>query len=79
MTTNPLLADWTTPYGLPPFDRITPAHFAPAFEVAMQAQRAEVPADRFQLAQDRLRPLGIELAVVKQGPKGLQAESVTAL
>jgi peptidyl-dipeptidase Dcp len=44
MTTNPLLADWTTPYGLPPFERITPAHFAPAFEVAMQAQRAEVDA-----------------------------------
>jgi peptidyl-dipeptidase Dcp len=44
MITNPLLADWTTPYGLPPFDRISPAHFAPAFEAAMQAQRAEVDA-----------------------------------
>jgi peptidyl-dipeptidase Dcp len=44
MTTNPLLADWNTPYGLPPFDRIAAAHFAPAFEVAMQAQRAEVDA-----------------------------------
>jgi peptidyl-dipeptidase Dcp len=44
MTTNPLLADWATPYGLPPFDRILPSHFGPAFEVAMQAQRAEVDA-----------------------------------
>jgi len=43
-TTNPLLADWTTPFALPPFDRIEPAHFPPAFEAAMKAQRAEVEA-----------------------------------
>jgi peptidyl-dipeptidase Dcp len=50
MTTNPLLADWTTPYGLPPFERIAAAHFAPAFEAAMQAQRAEVEAIATQAA-----------------------------
>ena len=42
--TNPLLSDWTTPFGLPPFDRIRAADFAPAFAVAMQAQRDEVEA-----------------------------------
>ncbi|MCK9684353.1 M3 family metallopeptidase [Scleromatobacter humisilvae] len=42
--TNPLLADWTTPFALPPFDLIRASHFAPAFEAAMQAQRAEVEA-----------------------------------
>ena len=42
--TNPLLADWTTPFALPPFDLIRAADFAPAFEAAMQAQRAEVEA-----------------------------------
>ena len=42
--TNPLLADWTTPFGLPPFDRIQAADFGPAFEAAMKAQRAEVEA-----------------------------------
>jgi len=41
---NPLLADWTTPFALPPFDRIRAAHFAPAFEEAMRVQRAEVDA-----------------------------------
>src|SRR6201996_5471032 len=40
--TNPLLADWTTPFALPPFDLIQASHFAPAFEAAMQAQRDEV-------------------------------------
>jgi peptidyl-dipeptidase Dcp len=50
MTTNPLLADWATPFGLPPFDLIRPSHFAPAFEAAMQAQRAEVDAIAAQAA-----------------------------
>ena len=43
-TPNPLLADWTTPFALPPFDQIEAAHFTPAFEAAMKAQRAEVEA-----------------------------------
>ncbi len=33
--TNPLLEDWQTEFTLPPFDRITDDHFAPAFETAM--------------------------------------------
>jgi peptidyl-dipeptidase Dcp len=41
---NPLLEPWVTPYGLPPFDAIAPAHFAPAFERAMREHRAEVDA-----------------------------------
>ena len=41
---NPLLVDWTTPFGLPPFDRLRAGHFPPAFEAAMRARRAEVEA-----------------------------------
>ncbi len=41
---NPLLAPWTTPFGVPPFDRIEAAHFAPAFAHAMQAHLEEVAA-----------------------------------
>jgi peptidyl-dipeptidase Dcp len=41
---NPLLAPWTTPFGLPPFDLIRPAHFVPAFEQAMADHLAEVAA-----------------------------------
>jgi peptidyl-dipeptidase Dcp len=41
---NPLLADWRTAYGLPPFDLVRPEYFEGAFELAMAAQRAELDA-----------------------------------
>ena len=31
--TNPLLAEWHTPFQIAPFDRISDDDFAPAFEV----------------------------------------------
>ena len=40
--TNPLLADWKTPFGLPPFDKIKDDDFAPAFETAMDEARANI-------------------------------------
>jgi peptidyl-dipeptidase Dcp len=39
---NPLLESWTAPHGLPPFGRIRPEHFAPAFAAAMQRQLQEL-------------------------------------
>jgi peptidyl-dipeptidase Dcp len=41
---NPLLADWTAPFGAPPLERIKPEHFPPAFEQALGAHRTEVAA-----------------------------------
>ena len=41
---NPLLAPWTAPFGMPPFDRIRPEHFAPAFDHAMRLHLEEVAA-----------------------------------
>ena len=41
---NPLLADWTGAFGLPPFGAITPEHFRPAFDPALAAHRAEIDA-----------------------------------
>ncbi|WP_127108904.1 M3 family metallopeptidase [Pararhodobacter zhoushanensis] len=42
--TNPLLSDWTGPFGLPPFDAIRDEDFAPAFEVALTEGRAAIAA-----------------------------------
>ncbi|HVE10985.1 MAG TPA: M3 family metallopeptidase [Paraburkholderia sp.] len=41
---NPLLQDWQTPYGLPPFAQILPEHFAPAFAVLCEQHLAEIDA-----------------------------------
>lgn len=41
---NPLLTRWTTPFSLPPFDRIEPRHFKPALEAAFKAHLAEIKA-----------------------------------
>jgi peptidyl-dipeptidase Dcp len=42
--TNPLLAPWTAPFGLPPFAEIKPEHFEPAFDAAMTRHMAEIEA-----------------------------------
>ncbi|WP_076072743.1 M3 family metallopeptidase [Sphingomonas montana] len=44
MAANPLLADWDTPFGAPPFNAIRPAHFLPALEIAMAEKMAEIRA-----------------------------------
>ena len=41
---NPLLSEWKTPYGVPPFDQIRPEHFMPAFEQGMSLHDAEIAA-----------------------------------
>src|ERR1700756_2579191 len=44
MTENPFFEIWTTPFGLPPFERIHPEHFPPAFDCGMEEQRGEIAA-----------------------------------
>ena len=41
---NPFFTEWTTPFGVPPFEEIHEEHFLPAFERAIAEQRAEVEA-----------------------------------
>jgi peptidyl-dipeptidase Dcp len=41
---NPLLAAWTGPYGLPPFAAVRAEHFAPAFAASMAEHLAEIDA-----------------------------------
>ena len=44
MTDNPFFETWETPFGLPPFGRIRPEHFPPAFDRGMAEQLAEIAA-----------------------------------
>lgn len=41
---NPLLTEWRTPFGLPPFSAIEPDHYRRAFEVALREHEAEIAA-----------------------------------
>ena len=42
--TNPFLAEWKTPYGIPPFDQIQYADYIPAVKAGIEAQQAEIDA-----------------------------------
>ena len=50
--TNPLLADWTSAHGLPPFADITPEQFRPAFDATLVAHKEEINA----VAADKAAP-----------------------
>jgi len=39
---NPLLSEWTTPFGIAPFDLIEDAQYSPAFEEALEMARHDV-------------------------------------
>src|SRR5438445_2188217 len=44
MIENPFFKSWDTPFELPPFERIVPEHFPPAFDRGMAEQAAEIAA-----------------------------------
>ncbi|MEN0079705.1 MAG: M3 family peptidase, partial [Pseudomonadota bacterium] len=41
---NPFLADWETPFGVPPFDQIEASHYMPAMQRAILDLRQEIEA-----------------------------------
>lgn len=44
MSNNPLLQEWNTPFGVPPFDKIKNTDYLPAFQYAMNAHNQEIDA-----------------------------------
>ncbi len=49
---NPLLGEWRTPDGVPPFDRIRPEHYEPAFDAGIAEARQNIE----RIASSRARP-----------------------
>lgn len=41
---NPLLTEWNTPFGIPPFEQVKPEHYMPAFIEAMAQEKKEIDA-----------------------------------
>lgn len=72
---NPLLAEWTGPYGgVPPWDRVRPEDFPAAFETAIAARRAEIQA----IAQSR-EPATFQNTLVPLQDAGRQLGRVLAV
>lgn len=42
--TNPLISHWDTPFGIAPFDQISDANYAPAFEIELQRHIEKINA-----------------------------------
>jgi peptidyl-dipeptidase Dcp len=73
-TANPLLAEWTSPLGLPPFDQIKPEHFRPAFDTEMAAQLAAI--DRIAVDPS---PATFDNTIVPLELSGLGLDKVAAV
>ena len=44
MSANPFFESWTTPFEMPPFDRVETGHFREAYDMALSAHKAEIAA-----------------------------------
>ncbi len=62
---NPLLAPWRDPFGLPPFGKIRPEHFSPAFDIAIKEHAAEI--DGIATAKSRPSFANTIVALEKSG------------
>ena len=71
---NPLLAAWTSPLGLPPFDGLKPEHFRPAFDAEMKGQMAAID----EIAGSREAPT-FENTIVALELSGLGLDKVAAV
>jgi peptidyl-dipeptidase Dcp len=66
---NPFFEDWATPDGVPPFDRIRPEHFRPAYERALAEHEVELAA----IAADPAPPsFANTIAALELGGRALQ-------
>ncbi|GEO97961.1 M3 family metallopeptidase [Methylobacterium haplocladii] len=73
--TNPFdEAQWSTPYGLPPFERIAPEHFGPAFAKALAAHQAEIAAIA---ADDRASSFDNTIAAMERAGQDLDRVAST--
>ncbi|GJE62079.1 M3 family metallopeptidase [Methylobacterium trifolii] len=67
-------AAWSTPHALPPFERIRPEHYMPAFEAALSAHDAEIAA----IANDPA-PAGFANTVAAMERAGLALDRVAGV
>ncbi|HWY62298.1 MAG TPA: M3 family metallopeptidase [Rhizomicrobium sp.] len=69
---NPLLEDWTGPFGTPPLDHVRPEHFPPAYDKALAEHEAEIAAITS-------RPAGFENTIIALEKSGKRLARVEAI
>ncbi len=71
---NPLLSPYNTPFNTPPFDRIRPEHFEPAFDTAIARARVDIAA-----ITDNTEAPTFEPTIVAQERAGALLEEVAGI
>lgn len=74
MANNPFFAEYDTPFGVPPFDKIKLEHYKPAFLQGMEEQMREIDA-----ITSSAEPAGFENTVVALDRSGKLLRSVSAV
>lgn len=80
---NPLLKEWNTPFGIPPFEEVKLEHYMPAFLKAMEVHNSEIEAianskeeptfENTIEAYDKSGELYTKVAVVFYGESGINS------
>ena len=71
---NPFFEPFDTPFGVPPFDKIEPRHFMPAFERAMQLHTAEIDS-----IKNNPEPATFDNTIVALDRSGEMLETVSSV
>ncbi|RPI01900.1 MAG: M3 family peptidase [Calditrichaeota bacterium] len=71
---NPLLVEWNTPFGVPPFDQITESHFMPAFQAAIKEHDREIES-----ITRNADPAGFEKSVAALDYSGKKLQRINLL
>lgn len=71
---NPFLQEWDTPYGIPPFDKITEADYLPAVKEGIARQEAEI-----QAIIDNAEEPTFENTIAALDASGMTLEKVTSV
>jgi peptidyl-dipeptidase Dcp len=71
---NPFFAEWGTPYGMPPFEKIAPEHYIPAIEEGIKQHTAEIEA----IVNSTETP-GFENVILAYDNSGAMLDKVTSV
>jgi peptidyl-dipeptidase Dcp len=71
---NPLLQKWTASYEIPPFEKVNPEHYIPAYKYAMEVHNKEIKA-----ITDNKKPATFENTVLAFDKSGKLLSKVAAV